>query len=168
MRFVFLRPELCLQLPSDPDATLFAGTGFVDGKGTPVVLLAVEGGDGRLRLVIVGHLDEPESLAAAGVAVVDDLSREHLAVLAEQLFQFRAIDVVAQVSHVQLLSHCDVSYEWLQAAPFLEGKPPNVVLSGPDRKRLRPTDAGDTTQTEEGRNTKRFPEADRQTRHLSR
>src|SRR5438067_1113705 len=76
---------------------LFARAGFVDGQGATVVLLAVECRDGGRRLVIVRHLDEAEPLAAAGVAVVDDLCRDDLAVGAEQLFEFRAIDFVAQV-----------------------------------------------------------------------
>jgi hypothetical protein len=44
------------------------------------VLLAVEGGDGRLGLVVVAHLDEPEALGAAGVAVGDHFGALDLAV----------------------------------------------------------------------------------------
>ena len=41
------------------------------------MLLAVEGRDGRLCLCIRTHLDEPETLAAAGVPVVDDFGALH-------------------------------------------------------------------------------------------
>ena len=70
-----------------------------------VVLLAVHGGDRGLGLVVARHFDEPEALAAARVAVVDDLGAGDLAVLAEQLFEVRAGDAVAQIPHVKLLTH---------------------------------------------------------------
>ena len=69
------------------------------------MLLAIQGGDGRLGLVVVGHLDEAEALAAAGVPVVDDLGGNDLPVLTKQLFQLRAIDLVAQVPDIQLFRH---------------------------------------------------------------
>jgi hypothetical protein len=87
-------------------AAVFAGTGFIDGKGAALMLSAVQGGDGRLGLGVAGHLDESESLAPASIAVVDDLGRNNLPMSREQLFQHRAINVVAQVSDVQLLTHC--------------------------------------------------------------
>jgi hypothetical protein len=76
------------------------------------VLLAVQGGDRRLGLVIAGHLHESESLAAARIAIVDDLGRHHLTVRAKQLFEFRAIDAVAQVPDVKLLTHLQISWRW--------------------------------------------------------
>ena len=69
------------------------------------MLLAVQGRDRRIGFLVVRHLDEPEALAPAGVAVVDDLGGQDLPVCAEQLLQLRAIDRVAQVTDVQLLSH---------------------------------------------------------------
>src|SRR4051812_46528117 len=66
-------------------AAVLTGPGFVDGEGAAVVLLAVEGGDGRICLGVVGHFDEPEALAAAGVSVVDDLGGHDLPVLGKQL-----------------------------------------------------------------------------------
>src|SRR6266542_2464004 len=79
---------------------IFAGLGFVDGQGAAFVLLAVEGGDCLLGLFIVGHFDEAEAFASAGVAVIDDLSAFDRAVRREQLFEDRAIDVIAQVPHI--------------------------------------------------------------------
>jgi hypothetical protein len=64
------------------------------------MFLAVEGGDRSLGFVVAAHFDESESLAAAGVAIVDDLRRNHLAMLAEQLFQLGAIDFIAQVADI--------------------------------------------------------------------
>ena len=61
---------------------VFAGLGLVDGQGAAVVLLAVEGGDGGLGLVVAAHLDEAEALAPAGVAVLDDFGALDGAVLA--------------------------------------------------------------------------------------
>jgi hypothetical protein len=69
------------------------------------VLLAVQGRDGCLRLLVRGHFDESETFAPAGVPIVDDLSGNHLSVSAEQLFEFRAVHLVAQVPDVQLLTH---------------------------------------------------------------
>jgi hypothetical protein len=86
-------------------ATLFARTRFVDGQGAAFVLLAVEGRDCGLSLGIRGHFYETESFAPARVPVVDNLSGGHLAVSAEQLFQLRAVDCVAQVPDIQLLTH---------------------------------------------------------------
>lgn len=67
--------------------TIFAGAGFIDGEGSATVLLAVECLDGGLGFIVIGHLDEPEPLAAAGVSVVDDLGGKDLAMLAEQLLE---------------------------------------------------------------------------------
>jgi hypothetical protein len=54
------------------------------------VFLTVQGGDCSLGFIIGAHLDEPESLAAAGFTVADDFRAGHGAVLREQLFQIRA------------------------------------------------------------------------------
>jgi hypothetical protein len=86
--------------------TILAGTGLVDGEGPAAVLLAVQGRDGGLGFFIGSHLDETESLAAPGVAIVDDLRRDDRAVRTKQLFQLGAIDLIAQVADVQLLTHC--------------------------------------------------------------
>src|SRR5688572_2519824 len=71
--------------PAAAAAAVLAGPGLVDGQGPAVGLLAVEGGDGRLRLLVGLHLHEAEALGAAGVAVHDDLGRLHRAVGLEQL-----------------------------------------------------------------------------------
>jgi hypothetical protein len=86
-------------------ATLFAGPGFVDSQGATAVLLTVEGRDRRGGFIIIGHFDETETLTTAGVAVIDDLRRNNLAMLTEELLELRAVNVIAQIPHVQLLSH---------------------------------------------------------------
>src|SRR4051812_14525458 len=63
---------------------VFFRLGFVDSQGATAVLLAVEGRDCRLGFFIAAHLDEPETLAATGVPVRDDLGAGHGAVGAKQ------------------------------------------------------------------------------------
>jgi hypothetical protein len=84
---------------------IFARAGFVDGEGATAVLLTVQGCDRRLGFLIGPHFDEPEPLGSAGVTVVDDLGGDNRAVLAKQLLELRAIDLVAQVPNVKLLTH---------------------------------------------------------------
>src|SRR5262245_43630631 len=48
-------------------------TRFVDRHRTTAVVLTVQLFDRRLRLGIAAHLDEAETLAAAGVAIGDEL-----------------------------------------------------------------------------------------------
>jgi hypothetical protein len=65
----------------------FARAGFIDGKRAAAVLVTIECGDRRRRLVIRGHLDESKTLASSGFPIVDDLGRRDLAMLAEQLLK---------------------------------------------------------------------------------
>jgi hypothetical protein len=88
------------------------------------VLLTVQGSDSCFGFVIAGHFDESKALAATCFAVVDDLCGHDLAVGSEQLFQFRAVDVVAQVTNIQLLTHCDL-LKWVclaRGARFFRGQ----------------------------------------------
>ena len=86
-------------------ATSFPGTGFVDGEAATIDLLAVEGGDGGLGLLVAAHLDEAEALGPPRVPVHDDLRRLDGAVLIEHLLQIAVGHRVGQVAHVQLLAH---------------------------------------------------------------
>src|SRR5205807_415044 len=61
-------------LPTGPAATAAAAAvcfraGFVHGERPAVDLLTVYGGDRSLRFGVVAHLDETESLGAAGVTI---------------------------------------------------------------------------------------------------
>ena len=60
-------------VPAATAPALFARLRFIDRQGTAIVLLAVEGLDGRLGLLVVGHFDESEPFAAAALAVLDHL-----------------------------------------------------------------------------------------------
>jgi hypothetical protein len=71
------------------------------------MLLAVEGGDCRFGFLVGAHFDEAEAFGSAGVAIVNDLSGDDLAVGREQLFEFRAVGRVAQVPDIQLLTHLE-------------------------------------------------------------
>jgi hypothetical protein len=51
----------------------FARSGFVDGQRAPIVLSAVDAGNGRLGFLVATHFDEAETFASARVAVHDDL-----------------------------------------------------------------------------------------------
>jgi hypothetical protein len=51
---------------------IFAGFGDINGERPASVILAVEGGDGRLGLGVGGHLDESKAFGSAGIAVGDN------------------------------------------------------------------------------------------------
>src|SRR5438128_10139732 len=81
------------------------GPGLVNGQGAAAFLLAVQGRDGGLGLLVGLHLHEAEALGAARVAVSDDLRRLHGAVRLEHLGEVGVGHPVAQVADVQLLTH---------------------------------------------------------------
>ena len=80
--------------------TLFTGASFIDGQCAAFMLLAVQSGDRSLGFLVAGHFHEPETLAAAGVSIIDNLSGHNLAMGTKQLFEFRAIHLVAQVPNI--------------------------------------------------------------------
>src|SRR5262249_17254350 len=89
----------------EPVATVFSGSGLVDGECSPVDLPAVQGVQGRLGLLARVQLDEAEGLGAARVPVLDDLGRLDGAVRRKQVFQIAVGHAIRQVADVQLLSH---------------------------------------------------------------
>jgi hypothetical protein len=70
-----------------------------------LVVLAVEGSDGRLCLGVGIHFDKAESLAATGFAVADDLSGCDSPVRGEKFLQLGAVHLITQVANIQLLTH---------------------------------------------------------------
>jgi hypothetical protein len=86
-------------------AAAFFWLGFIDGESASAVFLTVESGDTGLRLGITPHLDESETLAAAGFPIGNHFSALNSAMRSEQFLQCRAIDIVAQISNIQLLAH---------------------------------------------------------------
>ena len=79
--------------------------GLVYRQVTALEILAVERGDGSLRLLIAAHLDEAEALGTPGIAIGDHLRRHHRAVRGKHLLQVALVHVVAQVADVKLLTH---------------------------------------------------------------
>jgi len=69
------------------------------------MLLAVERGNRRVRFGVAGHLDKAKPLLRPVSRSLMICRRHYLAVLAKQLFQFRAIGRIAQIPDVQLLTH---------------------------------------------------------------
>ena len=104
-------------------AAIFARLGLVDGQGATVVLLAVQGGNRRRGFFSRGHFDESEALAAAGVAIGDDLGRGDGAVLGEHLLQIGSAYGIGQVSNVQLL----VTHDALQYGNTID---PRIYFQG--------------------------------------
>jgi hypothetical protein len=86
-------------------AAVFLRLGFIDGQSATAMFLAVERRDGCLGFIVAAHFDESETLATAGVPIGDDLGALDSPVSGKQLFQRRAIDIVAQISDIQLLAH---------------------------------------------------------------
>jgi hypothetical protein len=76
------------------------------------VLLAIESGNRRLGFAVTAHFDKAKSFAPARIAIVDDLSRNHRTMSFEQLLQRRAVNIVAEVPHIQLLTHVCLLHNW--------------------------------------------------------
>src|SRR5947209_1841442 len=72
--------------PASSSAVL-ARLGLVDGEVAALDLLAVQGGDCGLGLLVAAHLHKPKPLGPAGVPVHDDLRRLHGPVRREHLFE---------------------------------------------------------------------------------
>jgi hypothetical protein len=100
--------------------TVFAGLGFIDGQSATTVFLAVQGCNRGLGFLIGAHFHETKTLAATGVPIGDDLRAVHGPMGREQFLQSGAIDIVAQITNIQLLAHLE--------SPSV-GDRPNVLLS---------------------------------------
>src|SRR5262249_27414518 len=75
-------------------AAILARLGLVDGELAAVHLLAAQGGDGGLGLLVGAHLHEAEALGAVRVPVHDHLRRLHGAEGREHLLQVAAGDAI--------------------------------------------------------------------------
>src|SRR5262249_50829715 len=88
-----------------PTPAVFPRPGLVDGEGAAARLLAVQGGDGRLGLLVRLHFDEAEALGAACVPVHDDLGGFDRTVRLEHRRQVGVGYPIGQVAHIQFLTH---------------------------------------------------------------
>ena len=91
--------------PLKPPLRSSRGRASVDGQRPAIVLLAVQRRDRGIRLGVVGELHEPETLAPTRLAIAHDLGRSHLAMLPEQLLEFRAVHAISQIPNVQPFTH---------------------------------------------------------------
>jgi hypothetical protein len=85
-------------------SSFFAGPGLVDRQRASVVLLPVQPLNGGLGFLVVAHFHEAKSLAAAAVAVRNNLGAVHGAEGGKQVLQFGIADAESQISNVQFLS----------------------------------------------------------------
>src|SRR4051794_39837861 len=82
------------------EAALFLRLRFVDLKSAAAILLAVESGNGRFGFLLIGHLNESETLRAARIAIHDDLSAVHGAMRREKCRKTFIRHVIAEVTNV--------------------------------------------------------------------
>src|SRR5690606_21004760 len=78
------------------------GLGLVDVEAAALELLPVEGGDGGLGLLVVGHGDEGEAAGPAGFPVVHHRHLAHLAVVGKQPLEAAFVAVEGHVADVDL------------------------------------------------------------------
>jgi hypothetical protein len=90
-------------------AALFARTSFVDREDASVEFLRAQLLDRFASGVVIAHLNEPETLAPAGVAIHDHLRAPHGAEFREQFFQPLVGHRIAEISHIQFHTHLTVS-----------------------------------------------------------
>src|ERR1019366_8298918 len=65
-------------------AAVGLGTGFVHIQCAPVQGIAIESGDGLIRLALILHFDEGETTGTSGLAICHDSGTVHLAVAFEE------------------------------------------------------------------------------------
>ena len=79
-----------------------ARTRLIDHSLASADVFAVQRFDGLARFGVVRHLHKPESLGAAGLAVADDAGCRNLTVRFKDFPQSVAIEIVGQVSNVDV------------------------------------------------------------------
>jgi hypothetical protein len=137
-------------------APFFFRAGFIDSERPAVMLLPIKGGDGGRGFFVAGHFDKTKTFAASRVAIVNDLGAGDLPVLGKQLFEIRAGYVVAQISHIKLLTHFRISYEWVDTDPHCRSGSFGAGLKEVETQPMR--ERGDTERRKE-QNTMQFPDA---------
>src|SRR5207245_8240459 len=84
--------------------TRFLRPSFIHDQAATINALAVERGNGGLRLLVGAHLDEAETFGTPGGAVRDYLRRVDGAVGRKHLFEIVLADVVAQIAYRKLFA----------------------------------------------------------------
>jgi hypothetical protein len=79
-------------------------TRFVDLERPSIEIFFVQGGDGLLGFLIVGHLDETETSGTSCLPIHDDRGVLNLAILSENFLEFSAIDLIRKVTYINI--HC--------------------------------------------------------------
>jgi len=79
--------------------TRFPGPGFVDCEGTTRALLALETLNRGVGRLAVGHLDEPKTFGAAGIAVGNDAGLVHHAIRLKELAEGVISDGKGEVAY---------------------------------------------------------------------
>lgn len=88
-------------------AALFPRASFSHGNVTPVHVLAVQGADGGLRFLRLGHGDKSESARTARDAIGDKIDVFHDSVSGEKILQAQFRGVEGKVPDKQFVVHDD-------------------------------------------------------------
>src|SRR5262249_25497348 len=88
-----------------PAPTLRSRPCFVHRQLAAATILAIQGSDGGLRLLVGLHLHEAKAFGPAGVPVHDDLGRFDRAVGFEHFCQLTIGHAITEVTNIQLPAH---------------------------------------------------------------
>ena len=88
-----------------PAATIFARPSLVDRQWATLMVLFVEPLNGCLSFCVGTHFHKPESFAAPGFAILNNLRALDCAERTEQLLQIGATHGIREIPDIQLLTH---------------------------------------------------------------
>jgi hypothetical protein len=99
---------------------LHFGTGFVHVQSAAAHLAAVEGRDGFVSFLRIGHLYESEAARTSGVPVGHDAHAIHLTMRREQLSEFVFTRIEVQIAHEDVFHASSLGMSYLRASPSAE------------------------------------------------
>jgi hypothetical protein len=85
-------------------AALGFGPGFVYAKCTSIDFLSVQGLDGGIGFLVIGHVDESETFAPSSFTICDDADRFNRSEFRKHGFQVAFVCVVRQIAYVDVHS----------------------------------------------------------------
>ena len=88
-----------------PAATIFARPSLVDRQWATLMVLFIEPLNGCLSFCVGTHFHKPESFAAPGFAILNNLRALDCAERTEQLLQIGATHGIREIPDIQLLTH---------------------------------------------------------------